>query len=153
MSTNTVLNTFKIAKGTKAQILTAYNNGDISSTDFAIATDEDYVTSSELSTVATSGSYNDLTNKPTIPTVNNATLTIQKNGTTVNTFTANASSDVTANITVPTQASDIGAQATLVSGTNIKTINNESILGSGNIEIDSSPTWSYNSTTRTLTIS
>lgn len=151
MSTNTVLNTFKIAKGTKAQILTAYNNGDISSTDFAIATDEDYVTSSELSTVATSGSYNDLTNKPTIPTVNNATLTIQKNGTTVNTFTANASSNVTANITVPTQASDIGAQDTLVSGTNIKTINNESILGSGNVTI--SPTFTYDSTTETLTIS
>ena len=35
-----------------------------------------------------------------IPTVNNATLTIQKNGTTVNTFTANASTDVTANIII-----------------------------------------------------
>ena len=54
-----------------------------------------------------SGSYNDLTNKPTIPTVNNATLTIQKNGTTVNTFTANASSNVTANITVPTNVSEL----------------------------------------------
>lgn len=42
---------------------------------------------------------------PTIPTVNNATLTIQKNGTTVKTFTANASSNVTANITVPTTTS------------------------------------------------
>ena len=31
--------------------------------------------------------------------------------------------------------SNIGAQETLVSGTNIKTINNESILGSGNITI------------------
>lgn len=60
-----------------------------------------------LSTVATSGSYNDLSNKPTIPTVNNATLTIQKNGTNVQTFTANASSDVTANITVPTDVSDL----------------------------------------------
>ena len=60
-----------------------------------------------LSTVATSGSYNDLSNKPTIPTVNNATLTIQKNGTTVKTFTANASSNVTANITVPTKTSDL----------------------------------------------
>lgn len=60
-----------------------------------------------FSTVATSGSYNDLSNKPTIPTVNNATLTIQKNGTTVNTFTANASSNVTANITVPTKTSEI----------------------------------------------
>ena len=35
-----------------------------------------------------------------LPTVNDATLTIQKNGTTVNTFTANASSNATANITV-----------------------------------------------------
>lgn len=37
----------------------------------------------------------------TQPTVNNATLTIQKNGTNVATFGANASSNVTANITVP----------------------------------------------------
>ncbi len=49
-----------------------------------------------------SGSYNDLSNKPTIPTVNNKTLTIQKNGTQVAQFTANSASDVTANITVPT---------------------------------------------------
>lgn len=41
-----------------------------------------------------------------------------------------------ASVTVPTQASDIGAQATLVSGTNIKTINNNSILGSGNLAIN-----------------
>lgn len=65
------------------------------------------VDSSSLATVATSGSYNDLTNKPTIPTVNNATLTIQKNGTQIKTFTANASSDVTANITVPTKTSEL----------------------------------------------
>ena len=60
-----------------------------------------------FATVATSGSYNDLTNKPTIPTVNNATLTIQKNSTNVATFTANASSNVTANISVPTATSDL----------------------------------------------
>ncbi len=60
-----------------------------------------YVQSSDLSAVATSGSYDDLDDKPTIPTVNNATLTIQKNGATVQTFTANASDNVTANITVP----------------------------------------------------
>lgn len=46
-----------------------------------------------------------LTNQ--IPTVNNGTLTIQKNGTTVKTFTANQSSNVTANITVPTKTSDL----------------------------------------------
>ena len=37
-----------------------------------------------------------------IPTVNNGTLTIQKNGTTVATFSANQSTNTTANITVPT---------------------------------------------------
>lgn len=57
---------------------------------------------SGLAKVATSGSYNDLSNKPTIPTVNNGTLTIQKNGTTVATFSANQSGNATANITVPT---------------------------------------------------
>lgn len=74
---------------------------------------------SGLATVATSGSYADLTNKPTIPTVNNATLTIQKNGTTVKTFTANASSNVTANITVPTKTSDLtnDSHSTITMGT------------------------------------
>ena len=51
-----------------------------------------------------SGDYDDLTNKPTI---GNATLTIQKNGTNVQTFTANATSNKTANITVPTKTSDL----------------------------------------------
>lgn len=44
---------------------------------------------------------------PTIPTVNNATLTIQKNGTTVKTFTANSSTNVTCNIEIPTKVSDL----------------------------------------------
>lgn len=63
-----------------------------------------------------SGNYNDLTNKPTIPTVNNATLTIQKNGTKVKTFTANASSNVTANITVPTKVSDLTNDSGYITG-------------------------------------
>lgn len=42
-----------------------------------------------------------------IPTVNNGTLTIQKNGTTVQTFSANQSGNVTANITVPTKVSEL----------------------------------------------
>jgi len=41
------------------------------------------------------------------PTVNNATLTIQKNGSNVATFTSNASSNVTANISVPTKVSEL----------------------------------------------
>ena len=42
-----------------------------------------------------------------IPTVNDATLTIQKNGTDVATFTANSATNATANITVPTDTSDL----------------------------------------------
>lgn len=42
-------------------------------------------------------------------TVNDGTLNIQKNGETVATFTANQSTNVTANITVPTKASDVNA--------------------------------------------
>ena len=43
----------------------------------------------------------------TQPVVNNATLTIQKNGTTLDTFTANSSTDKTVNISVPTSLNDI----------------------------------------------
>ena len=52
-----------------------------------------------LAGVATSGLYSDLIGKPTIPTVNNGTLTIQENGTTLGTFTANQSSNTTINLT------------------------------------------------------
>lgn len=67
-----------------------------------------YVQSNELSTVATTGAYDDLIDAPEIPVVNNATLTIQKNGVAVQTFTANQSTNATANITVP----DITLQTT-----------------------------------------
>lgn len=62
--------------------------------------DNNYVPQSmleEAATVTITGSYNDLIDKPTIPTVNDAVLTLQQNGTTVSTFSANASSNVTAN--------------------------------------------------------
>ena len=57
-----------------------------------------------LASVATSGSYNDLSDKPAI---NDATLTIQKNGTDVGTFTANQSTAGTVNITVPTTVAEL----------------------------------------------
>lgn len=55
-----------------------------------------------------------------IPTVNDATLTIQKNGTDIDTFTANSATNKTVNIIVPTTPGDIGAQAALTAGTNIQ---------------------------------
>lgn len=57
------------------------------------------VDSSSLASVATSGLYSDLTGTPTIPTVNNGTLTIQQNGTTLGTFSANQDTNETINIT------------------------------------------------------
>lgn len=49
----------------------------------------------KLSTVAVSGSYNDLSNKPTIPTVGNGTVTIKQAGTSKGTFTMNQSENTT----------------------------------------------------------
>jgi len=57
-----------------------------------------------LHKVSKTGKYSDLSGPPTI---GNATLTIQKNGTTVNSFSANATSNVTANISVPVNFSDL----------------------------------------------
>jgi hypothetical protein len=94
-----------------------------------------------------SGDYDDLTNKPTIPTVNNAKITIGKNGSKVDEFTVNASTNKVIDIPVPTDTSDLtnGAnfitssyhdsskQDTLTSGTNIKTVNGTTLLGSGDL--------------------
>lgn len=52
-----------------------------------------------LATVATSGSYNDLSNKPTIPSVGNGTITITQNGTSKGTFTMNQSGNTTIALT------------------------------------------------------
>lgn len=88
-----------------------------------------YPKKTELATVATSGSYNDLKNKPTIPSVGNGTLTIQKNGTSAGTFTANATTNKTINITVPTKVSELtddvvkGKYLSLTGGTMTGNIN------------------------------
>ena len=65
---------------------------------------------SAVPSTATSKPTNALNSKANLsdlPTVNNGTLTIQKNGATVNTFSANQSGNVTANITVPTKVSEL----------------------------------------------
>ena len=118
-----------------------------------------------FATVATSGSYTDLSNKPTIPDVNNGTLTIQQNGTTVDSFSANSSSDKTVNI----QCVDLTNNQT-VGG--IKTFSNAPVVNSINLDgktIDTDAngnmtfngnkvltnanlTFSYNSNTETLTV-
>lgn len=51
--------------------------------------------------------YSSIDGTPTIPTVHDGTLTIQKNGTTVKTFSANQNGNVEANITVPTKVGEL----------------------------------------------
>ena len=132
-----------------------------------------YALTSNLATVATTGSYNSLSNKPTIPTTTSSvtsgsTAALTSGGAYTNlvrrksTSTATGSStqgiyvDANGQIQTCTAVTSTYAatgtapvngkavsnaiatkQDTLVSGTNIKTINNESILGSGNITISS----------------
>lgn len=70
--------------------------------------DQKVGTVNALKPVATSGDYNDLTNKPTIPAAaNDGTLTVQKNGTVVGTFTANQAGNSTINVSVPTKTSEL----------------------------------------------
>ena len=78
----------------------------------------------------------------TIPTVNNATLTIQKNGTTVKTFTANASTDVTANITVPTKVSELTNDSGYTSNTGTVTSVNNVLPVNGNVSL-TIPTYNF----------
>lgn len=68
-------------------------------------TSESFTGTINLHKISKTGSYNDLLNKPTIPTVNNATLTVQGTGLLggSGTFTANASSNKTISITHDTR--------------------------------------------------
>ena len=74
-----------------------------------------------------------------LPTVNNATITFQKNGSTVETITLNQSADETVNFAIPTQASDINAVPTS------RTINNKAL--SANISLDSTDVGALSSST------
>lgn len=133
----------------------------------------EFITIEDVANVAKTGSYNDLQDKPTIPsavtestvsgwgfTKNTGTITgVSANGTSVATSgvanipaattskygvtklssaTNSTSTSLAATASAVKSAYDLanGRQEKLVSGTNIKTINNTSILGSGNIAID-----------------
>ena len=69
--------------------------------------------------VLTAADVNALPASTVIPTVNDATLTIQKNGTTVATFTANSAQNATADISVPTKVSDITNDLNFVEETDL----------------------------------
>ena len=80
-----------------------------------------------------SGSYNDLTDKPTLFSGDYTDLT---NKPTIPDELSDLSDDTTHRLVTDTEKTTwSGKQDALVSGTNIKTINNNSLLGSGNITI------------------
>lgn len=86
----------------------------------------------------------------TIPTVNNGTLTIQKNGTSVGTFTANQSSSSTINITVPTgAAADKGVVTSIDTSANLPTSNAVKTFVEGKGYITSSGSITGNAATAT----
>ena len=67
---------------------------------------------SKLATVATSGSYNDLKNKPTIPSVGNGTVTIKQAGASKGTFTMNQSGNTTIELTDNNTTYGVATQST-----------------------------------------
>ena len=123
-------------------------DGTITNADIAENAEIEASKISGLADVATSGLYEDLTGTPTIPTVNNATLTIQKNGSTVDTFTANASVNKTINITVPTQTSELDNDSGFVTSANLPVATANTLGGvksGGDITVATSGTVTVNS--------
>ena len=106
-----------------------------------------------LAEVAHTGDYNDLVNKPqqisgqvqsdwaqtndnavdfirhkpTIPTVNDAVFTLQVNGSQLATFTANSSTDTTANVVIPTKTSDITNDSGFITSADLPSVGNGTI--------------------------
>lgn len=127
---------FGTSSGSTGMTSGRINAGDIYSNGTKVATISDlsgYVpTSRTINGKALSGNISltasdvgALPSSTTIPTVNNATLTIQKNGTNVQTFTANQSTNVTANITVPTKTSELTNDSGFITSAPVVSVNNK----------------------------
>jgi len=107
-----------------------------------------------LATVATSGSYNDLSNKPAIPAaqinsdwnsvsglsqiLNKPAIPTQYTDALARaaiTLSSNAPTGTTSTLTYVSGAFTFTSAAALVSGTTIKTVNSNSLLGSGDVSV------------------
>lgn len=79
----------------------------------------------DLKAVAFSGSYTDLSNQPTIPSAaNNGQLTIQQNGSNVETFTADQATNATANIVTDEWAATATVSSGSITFTGVDNTNN-----------------------------
>ncbi len=81
-----------------------------------------------FATVATSGSYNDLSDQPSI---NNGSLTIKRNNTLIGSFTANSSTNTDINITVPTKTSELTNDSRFITTLPIATTTSTGIIQVG----------------------
>lgn len=142
----------------------------ITSSDVTTALGYNPVNPSSLATVATSGDYDDLTNKPTIPSEVTES-TVSGWGFTKNTGTVTSVNNISpvngnVSLTIPdtsnlankdlsnlSSTGDAKFQEPLVSGTNIKTVNGNSLLGSGDLTIQGGGGLSYSATCPAITIS
>lgn len=116
-------------------------------TSAATPTSESMSGNISLHKISKTGSYNDLLNKPTIPAAaNDSTITIQKNGTTVNMFTLNQSSPKTINMTVPVRVTDLtdeqnyvlkSSLATVATSGSYSDLSNKPIIGNAELTIQS----------------
>ena len=100
-----------------------------------------------LHKVSKTGSYNDLLNKPTIPTVNNATLTMNTSGTGISgsqTFTANQSTDATFTVTLNSNAEGTRTQGQVVIAKDTGLVAIDKLAISYNTSTKA--TWQYNNT-------
>jgi len=151
------------------------NNSDIGDS-FTTNTDTEKTINLGLATVATSGSYNDLLNKPTIPTVNDTTITIKKNTSdTGDSFTTNTDTEKTINLglhsvatsgsyndlsnkpTIPTKTSDLTNDSGFITSSDIpedvSAFNNDAGYLTSFTETDPTvPSWAKQSTKPSYTL-
>lgn len=116
-------------------------------TSAAIPTSESMSGNISLHKISKTGNYNDLLNKPTIPAAaNDSLITIQRNGTTVNTFTLNQSSPKSVNILVPTTVAELtdassyakkSDLATVATSGSYSDLSNRPIIGNAELTIQS----------------
>ena len=90
-------------------------------------------------------------------TPKDGTLTIQKNGTTVGTFSANQATDETVNIEVPTATSELTNDSGFITGVSWNDVSNKpsfaTVATSGSYnDLSNKPTITYNAQTETLTV-
>ena len=99
--------------------------------DIKVPSIEGLTKDADLAAVAKSGSYNDLTNTPAIPSVGNGTITVNQNGTKVGEFSTNQSTNTAINLTNTTYDVATSSKLGLVkSGTDI------TVDSSGNVSVN-----------------